>query len=79
MPVKDAAIVSPQPGQQIVDLPYNPRGEPTALVIAARAAGCERVVDGLDILLAQGAASFERWTGLPAPIAVMRAALRAVG
>ncbi len=78
-PVKDDSIVAPQPGQQIVDLPYNPKGEPTALVIAARAAGCERVVDGLDILLAQGAASFERWTGLPAPIAVMRAALRAVG
>ncbi len=75
-PVKDDPIVSPRESQQIVDLPYNPHGEPTALVAAARAAGCERVVDGLDILLAQGAASFELWTGLPAPMAAMYEALR---
>jgi shikimate dehydrogenase len=75
-PVKDTAIVTPRPGQQIVDLPYNTDGTPTALVGAARAAGCDRVVDGLDILLAQGTASFELWTGLPAPIEAMRAALR---
>ncbi len=75
-PVKDDPIVSPRAGQQIVDLPYNPNGEATALVTAAREAGCERVVDGLDILLAQGAASFELWTGLPAPIVAMREALR---
>jgi len=31
--------------------------------------------DGLDVLIAQGAASFESWTGLEAPVAVMRAAL----
>jgi shikimate 5-dehydrogenase len=34
-------------------------------------------VDGLDVLLAQGAASFERWTGAAAPLLAMRAALRA--
>jgi shikimate 5-dehydrogenase len=34
------------------------------------------VLDGLDVLLAQGAASFELWTGIPAPVEVMRAALR---
>ena len=77
-PVKDHPIVEPRAGQQIVDLPYNPKGEPTALVTAARAAGCDRVVDGLDILLAQGAASFELWTGLPAPFNAMREALRSV-
>ena len=43
---------------------------------AARAAGCDVVVDGLDVLLFQGAASFERWTGLPAPLVAMREALR---
>ena len=43
---------------------------------AARAAGCEIVVDGLDVLLHQGAAAFERWTGLPAPLVAMRDALR---
>ena len=47
-----------------------------ALVAAARRAGCETVVDGLDVLLAQGAASFERWTGEPAPFAAMASAVR---
>ena len=48
----------------------------TALVAAARAAGCETVVDGLDVLLAQGAAAFERWTGEAAPLVAMADALR---
>jgi shikimate dehydrogenase len=75
-PVKDDVIVAPYPGMQVVDLAYNADGSPTALVAAARAAGCETVVDGLDVLLAQGAASFERWTGKPAPFAAMAEALR---
>jgi shikimate 5-dehydrogenase len=33
------------------------------------------VIGGLDVLVAQGAASFELWTGLPAPVAVMRSAV----
>jgi shikimate dehydrogenase len=36
------------------------------------------VVDGLDVLVGQGAASFERWTGLPAPKEVMNAAVRSL-
>jgi shikimate dehydrogenase len=75
-PVKDDVIVAPYPGVQVVDLAYNADGSSTALVAAARAAGCETVVDGLDVLLAQGAASFERWTGEPAPFAAMAEALR---
>jgi shikimate dehydrogenase len=75
-PVKDEVLVPPYPGMQVVDLAYNADGSETALVAAARAAGCETVVDGLDVLLAQGAASFERWTGKPAPLAAMAAALR---
>jgi shikimate dehydrogenase len=61
---------------QVVDLAYNADGSGTPLVAAAMAAGCETVVDGLDVLLAQGAASFERWTGEPAPLAAMADALR---
>jgi shikimate dehydrogenase len=61
---------------QVVDLAYNADGSETALVAAARRAGCETVVDGLDVLLAQGAASFERWTGAPAPFAAMASAVR---
>jgi shikimate dehydrogenase len=75
-PVKDEVLVELRAGQTVVDLPYNADGSPTALVAAAREAGCE-VVDGLEALVRQGAASFERWTGVPAPVEVMRAALRA--
>lgn len=74
-PLRDEVPVAPQPGQQVVDLAYRADGRPTALVAAARAAGCETVVDGLEILVCQGAAAFELWTGLPAPLEVMRAAV----
>ena len=73
-PVKDDPLVEVRSGQIVVDLPYRTDGA-TALARAAADAGA-RVVDGLDILLAQGAASFERWTGRPAPVSTMRAALR---
>jgi shikimate dehydrogenase len=74
-PLRDELVVSPGAMRQVVDLAYRADGAPTALIAAARAAGCEIVVDGLEVLLRQGAASFERWTGMPAPIEVMRAAL----
>ncbi len=76
-PLKDELIVTPQPGQQVVDMAYNRDGSPTALVAAACAAGCDVVVDGVAVLVGQGAAAFERWTGQAAPVAAMRAALRA--
>jgi shikimate dehydrogenase len=75
-PVKDHVLAVPRSEQQVVDLAYLPDGSETALVAAARAAGCDVVVDGLDVLLFQGAGSFERWTGLAAPLAAMRSALR---
>jgi shikimate dehydrogenase len=74
-PLRDEVPVAPLPGDQVVDLAYRPDGRPTALVEAARAAGCRVVVDGLEILVRQGAASFELWTGIPAPGDVMRAAV----
>ena len=74
-PIRDEALIVLSPEQQVVDLAYRQDGSDTALVAAARQAGCERIVDGLEILLAQGAASFERWTGIEAPVPVMRAAL----
>lgn len=74
-PVKEKLLLEPRAGQQIVDLAYLPDGHDTALIAAARAAGCE-VVDGLDVLVAQGAAAFTIWTGLPAPVAAMRSAVR---
>jgi shikimate dehydrogenase len=68
---RDEVIVPLGAGQTLVDLPY-PR---TATAHAAEAAGA-RVVDGLDVLVAQGAASFQMWTGVPAPVDVMRSAVR---
>jgi shikimate dehydrogenase len=73
-PVRDELIVEPRPGQQVVDLAYSAGAGPTALVRAARAAGCA-TVDGAEILVRQGAASFELWTGLLGPVEVMRAAV----
>src|SRR5436190_7022216 len=46
-PVRDDLLVEPRAGQTVVDLAYAPDGSDTALVAAARAAGCV-VVDGLD-------------------------------
>jgi shikimate dehydrogenase len=74
-PVRDEALVRPRAEQQVVDLAYNADGQPTVLVGAAGSAGCARIVDGLRVLVAQGAESFERWTGIPAPREVMRDAL----
>lgn len=50
--------------------------EPSAFVRSAEQAGV-RVTDGLEMLVQQGAASFERWWGRPAPIETMREAVRA--
>jgi shikimate dehydrogenase len=73
-PVRDDLLVEPRRGQTVVDLAYYADGRATALSTAARAAGCE-VVDGLDALVRQGAASFEHWTGVAAPVGAMRSAL----
>jgi shikimate dehydrogenase len=74
-PVRDQALVQPRAEQAVVDLAYYADGRPTALVSAALAAGCRVVVDGLEALVRQGAASFELWTGVKAPVGAMRAAL----
>ena len=69
-PVREEVLLELGEGQTLVDLPY-PR---TATADAAAAAGA-RVFDGLEVLVAQGAASFELWTGVAAPLDAMRAAL----
>jgi shikimate dehydrogenase len=58
-------------GSLVVDMVYRAGG--TRLLEAARTRGA-RVIDGLEVLVAQGAASFERWTGLEAPREAMRGA-----
>jgi shikimate dehydrogenase len=56
----------------VVDFVY--RKDTTPLLAAARAHGA-RTTDGLELLLAQGALSFEAWTHRAAPRDEMRAAL----
>jgi shikimate dehydrogenase len=68
---REEVLVELRPGQTLIDLPY----PATATADAAARAGAH-VLDGLDVLVAQGAASFEAWTGVPAPVDVMRRAVR---
>ncbi len=68
--VRDEALVELTAGQILVDLPY----PETATAAAARRGGAT-VVPGLEVLLAQGVAAFEIWTGVAAPVDVMRDAL----
>jgi shikimate dehydrogenase len=67
---RDEVLVELRAGQTLVDLPY----PETATAAAARRAGAE-VVTGLEVLIAQGVAAFELWTGIEAPIEAMRDAL----
>ena len=59
-------------GSCVIDMVYG-SGE-TRFLTAARSRGA-RVIDGLEMLLAQGVASFERWTGMMAPRMAMREAI----
>jgi shikimate dehydrogenase len=59
-------------GSYVADMVYRPGGTP--LLVEAKRRGAV-VVTGLEILIAQGAASFERWTDLTAPREAMRAAV----
>ena len=55
------------------DMIYRPAETP--FLAAARKAGC-KVANGLGMLLYQGAKALEIWTGKPAPLPAMRAALQ---
>ncbi|MGH7765108.1 MAG: shikimate dehydrogenase family protein [Candidatus Dormibacteraceae bacterium] len=70
MPLRPNAL--PRSGA-VIDLVYVEGGTP--LVRKARSLGL-RTADGWEILLAQGARSFELWTGRPAPLEAMRQTLQ---
>ena len=70
-PVRDEVLFELRAGQTLVELPY----PDTATARVARDAGAT-VIDGLEVLVRQGAASFELWTGVSAPLDVMRNAVR---
>jgi shikimate dehydrogenase len=61
-------------GQLVADLVYHPVSTPLLRAATARGAG---VLDGVGMLVRQGAVAFELWTAQPAPVAVMAAAARA--
>ncbi|MCU0559985.1 MAG: shikimate dehydrogenase [Desulfobacterales bacterium] len=63
-----------RPGLVVMDIVYNPPR--TRLLQEAAAAGCG-VIDGLSMFIRQGARQFELWTGLPAPVDIMRMAVEA--
>jgi shikimate dehydrogenase len=73
MPLRPAYL---PPRGAVVDLVYVTGGTP--LVRRAGQLGL-RCADGWGVLLAQGAAAFQAWTGLEAPVGAMRAALEAAG
>ena len=63
-----------RPGMLVSDAVFNP--PETRLLAAARQRGLP-VLDGLSMLVYQGAIGFRLWTGQDAPVAVMKQALRA--
>lgn len=67
----DVAHISPQ--ALVFDAPYSPQGA-TAWLRAAAAHGC-RTLDGLGMLVRQGAASFLTWTGVEPDLEVMFGAI----
>ena len=71
-PLSHGELESLRAGATVYDLIYTPR--PTALLLAATSRGC-RSLDGLEMLVQQGAASLRRWSGLKQmPVAAMRRA-----
>lgn len=71
MPLRPNAL--PKAGA-VIDLVYVAGGTPLAR--KARSLGL-RTADGWSVLVAQGARSFEIWTGRPAPLDAMREAVQA--
>jgi shikimate dehydrogenase len=59
-------------GAIVYDLIYTPR--PTKLLQMAEAGGCQSI-DGIDMLVGQGAAALELWLGQPVPVELMRTSL----
>ncbi len=68
--VIDAAYLRPE--QTVIDIVYNPME--TRFLREAKARGC-RTVPGYEMLLLQGVAQFELWTGKTAPVELMRTIL----
>ena len=75
-PIEDLPLAWIDPPAVAVELVYGDHETPFQ---AWADAGASRVVDGLEVLVRQGALSFERWTGREPPLDVMRSAARGPG
>jgi shikimate dehydrogenase len=75
--LSELALDGLDPPGLVVDLVYRSDGAPAPVQAWAERGG-GRVVDGLEVLVRQGARSFELWTGQPAPLEAMRQAARRV-
>jgi shikimate dehydrogenase len=73
---KDLPLADVGDPSLVVDLVYGPVDPPVTAWARGRGA---RVVDGLEVLVRQGALSFVRWTGEDPPLDLMREAVRACG
>jgi shikimate dehydrogenase len=71
MPV---AVEKLRPGLVVMDIVYNPLK--TRLLREAAGAGCT-TIDGLSMFVHQGARQFELWTGMKAPVDIMRMTVEA--
>lgn len=58
----------------VFDIVYNPAE--TKLLREAKKAGVQTIIEGVKMLVYQGAASFRIWTGMEPPVEVMEAAVR---
>jgi shikimate dehydrogenase len=72
LPIDEALL---DRAEVVCDLAYRGDGAETGVIAAARRRGLG-AVDGLDVLVGQGARSFRIFTGVEAPLDVMRAAVR---
>ena len=74
-PLDEAELEALQPGSTVYDLIYTPR--PTQLLQRAARRGC-RSIDGLEMLVQQGAAALRLWSGRSdVPVDAMRRAAEA--
>jgi shikimate dehydrogenase len=71
-PLDDDLVKLIQPGAIAYDLIYTPR--PTRWLLESQKRGAV-IIDGLEMLINQGAIALEIWVQRPAPVDVMRQAL----
>jgi len=78
-PHEDATLVNADmmhPDLVVFDIVYNPVD--TKLLREAKRAGVKKIVDGVKMLVYQGAASFKIWTKMEPPVEVMEKVVRDV-